>query len=321
MVPRLRPHVGFVPLFWRLFIPNATVLAVASVALMVQPPSGHIPVVAGGLGVMLVIDLVLMRRAFAPLARLTATIGRVDPLRPGTRLAVPGSQSEVTLLAARFNAMLERLETERRESARRAGIERDAERRLLAATLQGELGERLAGMHRRVARMGATAPPDQREGLDGLRSELERTDADVRRLAHRLRPEALDALGLVPALAELVERLADNTDVRIAPSFEVGLPPLHEDEELVLFRVAQESLTNAIRHADASRVEVGLARVDGHVVLRVCDDGRGLNGAQVSDGGIRTMRERAVSVAGRLEITSPARGCGTEVRLEVPLPR
>jgi two-component system sensor histidine kinase UhpB len=318
MAERVRPQLGFVPLFWRLFIPNATVLAVASTVLMVQPPSGRIPVVAAGLAVMLVIDVVLMRHAFAPLARLTATIAQVDPLRPGTRLPVSGSQSEVTLVAARFNAMLERLETERRESARRVLIERDEERRLLAATLQGELAERLAEMHRRVAGMVEAAPPDQREGLDALRSELERTGADVRRLAHRVRPEVLDTLGLVPALAALVERLADNTAVRIAPSFEPDLPPLREDEELVLFRVAQESLTNAIRHADASRVEVALAREDGHVVLRVRDDGRGLDGAQVSDGGIRTMRERAVSVAGRLEIISPAPGHGTEVRLEVP---
>jgi two-component system sensor histidine kinase UhpB len=258
----------YLPLFWRLFIPNATLLAVACVVLLVEPANGHVAVLAGGLLLMLVMNVGLMRYAFAPLARLATLMERIDPLRPGERLPLPASQSEVTLLTESFNAMLDRLEGERRDSARRALSEREAERR---------------------------------------------------RLARALRPEALDALGLVPALTNLTERLAERTGLEIVRDLQRDLPPMGDAEELVLFRIAQESLTNAIRHASASRVDVSLRRADGWVELRVRDDGTGLRSDNIGEGGIRTMRERAVSIGGRLEIRSGNGTPGTEVRLELPV--
>jgi two-component system sensor histidine kinase UhpB len=318
MVRRHAHGVGYLPLFWRLFIPNATVLAVASVVLIVQPPNGRILVLAGGLAVMLAVNLVLMRRAFLPLQRLTTLMERVDPLRPGERLPEPASQSEVTVLTASFNAMLDRLEAERRDSARRSLSEREAERRRLAAELHDELGQDLTAILLQVDRLAAEGPDDLRGRLLELRGEVGKSIEDVRQLARQLRPEALDTLGLVPALTNLVERLAARTPVHIGRAFDRDLPALGDEEELVLFRVAQESLTNAIRHAGARHIDVVLEGDESRVRLVVRDDGRGMRDSARIDGGIRTMRERAVSVGGRLDIAS--NGEGTEVQLALPGP-
>src|SRR4051794_27769488 len=103
---------SYIPLFWRLFVPNATVLAAACAILIVEPANGRVIALAGGFVTLLAVNLVLMRRAFEPLTRLTVLMTRVDPLRPGERIDVPGPASEVTVLADAFNAMLDRLETE-----------------------------------------------------------------------------------------------------------------------------------------------------------------------------------------------------------------
>ena len=107
---------------------------------------------------------------------------------------------------------------------------------------------------------------------------------------------------------------ATPVETRLAGS----LPSLGEDAELVLYRVAQEALTNAVRHADASRIELALSSREGGVRLRVCDDGKGLDGARPGNG-VRGMRERALLVGGSLTIR-PGPERGVEVLLEVPAP-
>ena len=124
-----RTSSPYIPLFWRLFVPNAAVLLGAWVVLTIQPANGRILVLAAGLVVLLTVNLILMRRAFAPLARLTALMDEIDPLQPGRRLPPLGPASEVTRLTDAFNRMLDRLETERRESAMRALAAEAAERR------------------------------------------------------------------------------------------------------------------------------------------------------------------------------------------------
>jgi two-component system sensor histidine kinase UhpB len=309
----------FVSLFWRLFIPNATVLVVAGVVLLIEPANGRILALGGGLAALLAVNLVLMRRAFASLVHLTGLMRRVDPLRPGQRIHVPGPESEVTLLAEAFNEMLDRLETERRESGRRALSERESERRLLAAELHDELGQRLTALALLLSRSLARAPGELRGELAAARDLVLRTVEDVRALARRLRPEALDALGLVPALTNLVERLSQSTGLPVERSWQRDLPRLDPDVELVVYRVAQESLTNVVRHARATRACVALGREDGEVVLTVSDDGVGLADANGGGSGVRGMRERALLVGGQLSLEASPGGRGTTVRLRVPL--
>jgi len=143
----------------------------------------------------------------------------------------------------------------------------------------------------------------------------------VRGLARRLRPEVLDELGLVPALRSLCDRIEKSTGLIVRRSLDPDVPPLSPDAELVAYRVAQEALTNVVRHAGADAAHVRLAADGDGVELVVSDDGVGVSAAAAEDsaGGIRGMRERALLIGGRLEV-APAPGGGTAVRLHVPRP-
>jgi two-component system sensor histidine kinase UhpB len=301
-------------LFWHLFVPNATVLTVACVVLIFEPANGRVAVLLGGLVVMVAANLVLIRRAVWPLVRLTEHMDRVDPLVPGIRLPVPDEVSEVRLLTESFNEMLGRLEIERRESGRRALREREAERKRVAGELHDEIGQTLTALGLQLDRLTRRAPPELRSECEDVRDAVLASVDDVRRLARELRPEALDALGLVPALTNLAERMSQRTGIPITRRLRRDLPPLEDDEQLALFRIAQEGLTNAVRHADPRHIELALDGSGSEVVLTVTDDGKGIDGAD-QDGGILAMRERAVALDGHLAVGTPPGG-GTELRLE-----
>lgn len=307
-------------MFWRLFIPNATVLVAACVLLILAPPNGRAAILVSGLVVMLLTDLALMRWAFAPLQRLFALMRRVDPLAPGRRLSVGGPESEVTELTRAFNDMLDRLEDERRDSARRALAAQESERRRVASELHDEVGQALTAVLLELDRIGRTAPEDLQGEIRYARETAANSLEDVRRIARRLRPEALDDLGLVSALINLSERMEEATGVRIERRLERALPPLSAEAELVIYRIAQESLTNAARHAGSSEIELALQAEGACVRLIVRDDGDGFDPELEGHyGGIRGMRERAVLVGARLLIESIP-GDGTRVSLELDAP-
>jgi two-component system sensor histidine kinase UhpB len=307
----------YVRLFWRLFLPNAVVLTAACLLLIAAPPNGRVIVLVSGLAVMLVINVLLMRRAFAPLERLTGLMRRIDPLKPGQRLPVGSSESEVTEMTRAFNDMLDRLETERRESARRALSAQEAERQRVATELHDEVGQSLTAILLQLEHLARAAPDGMSEQLlesqESARSSLE----EVRRIARRLRPEALDELGLRSALTNLSDRVATQASLGLIRKFDRDLPRLSPDAELVLYRVAQEGMTNAVRHAHASSLELRLKRSPRGVLLQVLDDGQGLEDGE-EGGGTRGMRERALMVGADLQILTRVSG-GVEVRLEVPV--
>jgi two-component system sensor histidine kinase UhpB len=239
----------------------------------------------------------------------------IDPDEPGRRLeGVDLGEPRVASLAGAFNSMLDRLENERRESARVALAAQERERLRVARELHDEIGQALTAATLKAERAAMGDPADLQEVADQIKGSLD----DVRRIARELRPEALDDLGLHNALISLCSRVAAQSGVRVERRIEGGFPPLDPDVELVVYRVAQESLTNVVRHAQATRAIVSLQPADGWVVLRVSDDGQGLpEPLPEGTAGIGGMRERALLVGGRLAIASEP-GAGTDVELRVP---
>ena len=138
---------------------------------------------------------------------------------------------------------------------------------------------------------------------------------DVRRIALELRPEALDGLGLSSALMTLCDRLSASTDVAIARSIDRGLPGLSPEQELGIYRVAQEALTNLVRHSGADVAHVSLGTNAGGVRLEVADEGMGF-GENVPGTGLRGMRERAELIGASLAIGQAAQG-GVMIQLDL----
>ena len=226
--------------------------------------------------------------------------------------------AEVVALAEAFNEMLDRLEGERRDSGRRALAAQEAERRRIARELHDEIGQLLTGLILRGETLARRAPEEVRADVIGLREGAREAAEEVRLIARRLRPEALDELGLQSALLALCTSVAESGDLEVQRRFARDLP-LTAEEELVIYRVAQESLTNVVRHARARRVTLTLeADADRGVVLVVADDGVGVPDEAASDSsGIRGMRERALLVGAQLTVRA-VEPHGTEVTLRLP---
>ncbi len=314
-------------LLWRVFLANCLVLVVALLLLTFSPITIDAPielwqfaVLLAGFVVLVVLNLVLLRRVLAPLFQLTEAMSSVDPDRPGRRLAgIRPRSAEGQALVRAFNAMLDRLESARREAARTALAAQEAERLRIARELHDEIGQTLTAVTIKAERAAegdpALLPAALRQVADAVRESLD----EVRRISRELRPEALDDLGLVNALIALCSRIGAQGGPVVKRELQGKLPPLPPDVELVIYRVAQESLTNAARHADARTVTVSLQADAETLTLRVTDDGKGMP-AQLPAGtaGIAGMRERAMLVKGRLSIESRPDE-GTEVRFTVPL--
>jgi two-component system, NarL family, sensor histidine kinase UhpB len=312
-------------LFRRLFLTYVAVVGLAVAVLVLAPITVSVPtaltelaVILGGFVVTLVIFRVFLQRALAPLHTLTQVMHEVDPLAPGQRIDVATGDQEVAALAEAFNEMLDRLEGERRDSGRRALAAQEAERRRIARELHDEIGQLLTGLILRGETLARRAPEEVRADIVGLREGAREAAEEVRLIARRLRPEALDELGLQSALLALSTTVAERGGLEVQRRFERDLP-LTAEEELVIYRVAQESLTNVVRHAQARRVTLTLeSSPDRDVTLTVRDDGVGISPEATSDSnGIRGMRERALLVGAHLTVQT-VEPRGTEVSLRLP---
>jgi two-component system sensor histidine kinase UhpB len=305
------------------FAINAFLLAVATLLLAVTPVTIHAPIallegvdLVVALAVMLVANFLLLRHTLSPLDRLVERMRTTDLLQPGQRLPESGGV-EAAALVRGYNQMLDRLEAERRDSGRRALRAQEAERLRIARGLHDEVGQVLTGV---LLQLDSLAVDENRRQIEETKHAVRQTLEEVRRIAQELRPEMLEHLGLVSALTELTRKFAEQSGIDLSRGFAGQLPPLSDEAEIAIYRVAQESLTNVARHAQASHVEVTLEPGPHSVVLRVVDDGRGLPGVETSangHGGLRGMRERALLVSGALAIKRSDTG-GVEVRLEVP---
>ena len=314
-------------LLWLVFFGNCSVLVVALLLLTFSPITVDAPIELGqfllllaGFFVLVALNLLVLRRVLGPLLQLTELMSSIDPDRPGRRLSGAHPRSaEGRALVASFNAMLERLETARHQAARTALAAQEAERLRVARELHDEIGQTLTAVTIQAERAAEDDPASAsialRRVADAVRDSLD----EVRRIARELRPEALDDLGLVNALIALCRRHDAQDGPVVTRRFQTALPQLPPDVELVIYRIAQESLTNALRHSGADSVAVSLEADAETLTLRVVDDGRGMPSELPEDtAGVAGMRERALLVGGRLSIASRPGG-GTEVRLSIPV--
>jgi two-component system sensor histidine kinase UhpB len=322
-----RPPTRRIPLLWLIFLANALVLAIGLLLLTFTPITVHAPIELGqfallfaGFLLLLLLNVALLRRVLSPLLKLTQVMSSVDPDRPGRRLTgVEPRSAEGRALADAFNAMLDRLEHARHEAARTALAAQEAERLRVARELHDEIGQTLTAVTIQAERAADGDPQLAAQALrdvaDGVRESLD----EVRRIARELRPEALDDLGLVNALIALSTRIGAQGGPRVERDLPATLPRLAPDVELVIYRIAQESMTNALRHSGARSVKVSLAADAQFVTLAVTDDGRGLpTPLPAGTAGMAGMRERALLVGGMLSVASSPEG-GTEVRLTIPI--
>lgn len=313
-------------LFWRVFGANALVFIVAGLILALSPATVSFPITLGeaatlaaGIAGMLLINLVLMRRSFTPLSTLAALMRRVDPLRPGQRVQFQTHDRELSDLVASFNGMLDRLETERRASARRELEARDAEQRRIAGELHDEIGQRLTVMLLMLANAQADADRVTAERLQQARDLTHEIIDGLRDLVLGLRPQALDQFGITKALHSLARGLEQRTGIPIDRRLDDVNGVVSPIVGLVIYRVAQEALTNAVRHAPGASVCLELEyQPAGALRLRVSDRGPGLPAPEERShgAGLRWMAERAVLIGGTLVLESSS--AGTTVILTIP---
>jgi two-component system, NarL family, sensor histidine kinase UhpB len=271
--------------------------------------------------VALAVNLIVLRRRFAPLESLIEEMEKVDLNRPVPLLPESidgvGETTEVERIELAFVRMIRRLEAERRRAGSAALRAQEEERARVARDLHDEVNQSLTGLLLRLEAVREAAPPELEPELARTRSLANQAMQELLSLARQLRPTALDDLGLAAAIAGQVEQLRrSGLEAELATGGDFS--DLDDDVQLVVYRVAQEALTNAARHSEAGRISVSLRRAGSGVELEVADDGRGFAFAQSERGlGIGGMRERALLIGAELTIESRP-GHGTTVRLTVP---
>lgn len=252
-----------------------------------------------------------------------ANAPRPDPAAEGASLA-----ARVERLAGENRALFERLlddERRFRRLALSAWRVQEAERRRVARELHDGIGQELTALKIRLERLAERAAAGRSELEPGLAEAVTaaaRALGDVRRLSHLLRPRLLDDLGLVPALGWLARTLGEGTGFEVR--FEdrgIGEERLDAEVETLLFRVAQEALSNALRHSGAGGASVELERTAaGRLRLAVRDRGSGFDpraATAVAGSGLAGMRDRVELFGGRLAVdTAPGRG--TAIAVELP---
>lgn len=328
------------PLFYKILVANAAIVILGAIAgtattiRFLRVATDHSPAelivlfAAAGTVLSVLVNAIILRLALDPLSILERTAKRVQDGDTDARAPYsPFADRDLTHLTWTFNGMLESLSLYRRqirEVAARALNASEEERKRIARELHDETAQTLAALliRLRIARDKEDAA--ERDALlDEVRRELGAALEGVRRYARGLRPPALDELGLVPAIASYARLLEDAG----APAISIDADPvgglLSDEAELALYRIVQEALSNAARHADADHVRIRIRRRPGEVRATVEDDGKGFDVAETiasnSNGlGLFGMQERAAYVGGDVEVTSMP-GEGTRVVARVPI--
>ncbi len=316
------------PIFTEVLLLNAAMvaLAAAAAALATGFSAEHVEtlivIAAAAAAITCLLNVAILRRRFTPLEAVITEMEKVDLSRPGANLPAwidgVAETEEAERLELAFLRMMRRLEAERRRSSSAALTAQEEERARVARDLHDQVNQSLTGVLLRLEATRTDAPPELAGEIEETSRLAHQAMDELLTVARQLRPTALDDLGLRAAIAGLLEQL----DLRdLSTSFKCEGDPADLDPEiqLVVYRVSQEAIGNAVRHSGAGRIEVSLARQGDRFELIVVDDGSGFTFDQATSGlGLGGMRERAILVGGELNIESRP-DHGTSVRLTVPV--
>ena len=276
-------------------------------------------VLVAALMAMVLLNGWLLRRRFAPLGELITAMEGLDFGGRDTRERIPTANvEEVVRLHQAFDRMLERLEAERSRTATAVLQAQEGERARLARDLHDEANQALTGVLLRLEATAQHAPPQLRDELRETQAVATRAMGELVHLARELRPIALDDLGLGAALRTQIADFGRRAGIETTLALpQAGLEDLDSDEQLVVYRVVQEGLSNVAQHAGARNVRVDVERRGEGTVVRVADDGEGFTSGEQPNGlGLTGMRERAVLAGGRLDVSSSP-GAGTTIELRL----
>ncbi|MBI5880478.1 MAG: ATP-binding protein [Chloroflexi bacterium] len=338
--PSFAARALHMPALYKILIANSLIIAIGAVAgtvitvLHVQmfPDDVHYELIAifaaAGLLISFAANYFTVKIALQPLDRLQAA---VDQVRRGTRAVTvstgPVSDERFDQLAGTFNQMISALEADARQMRRlSAAILRaqEDERQRVARELHDETAQALTSLLVRLRLLERAADPAEAQAhLQELRQLTAQALDEVRRVALELRPKILDDLGLGAALAWRVDELNALHGARATLQISGSEARLPREVELVFYRVAQEGLTNAVRHAQANQIKLALKREGGRLSLVVEDNGRGFDvGAMLAQPGrglgLLGMKERLALIGGEMTIESRPGG-GTRLMASTPL--
>ncbi|MDI3298533.1 MAG: sensor histidine kinase [Bacillota bacterium] len=331
-----------VSMLWKVMIANGVIIVIGAVGGVSLTLWGFrsgtvlqamLPFVVLGLAATLAVNFLLVELAFRPIYQLRDVMEAVEHGQLEARAPEIRDDPDVRRVAETLNAMLDRLQQQRRMAASQILAALEGERKRIARELHDETSQALAtlllhldltarSLPRCSDEQGQSQVQQAQKRLQESRQLVETTLDEVRKLTVELRPTVLDDLGLVPALRWYVHTKLDPAGVEAkldVTGFEHRLP---DELETVIFRVVQEAITNVLLHARAQRVSVELHEEPDLLYVRVQDDGRGFSPEQLIGQpersiGLAGMRERAALVGGRLEIRSRP-GQGTTVELTIP---
>ena len=234
-------------------------------------------------------------------------------------LEIIGNVVGTSLSNAQLLRDLRYKEAELRRALRRAVELQEDERKRVARELHDEVGQALTSILIRLKTLQEEETDDEhRERLDDLRSLTAQTIEGLRRLAMDLRPAALDSLGIVAALQWYTRQCAERAGLDIKFVGPDKFERLPMETELILYRVAQEGITNAIRHGKAQNIEIYLEKKPNTIQLTIKDNGKGFNPVATNHGlGLVGIRERVELLDGIFNVkTTP--GSGTQLLIEIP---
>ncbi|MCB8915765.1 MAG: sensor histidine kinase [Thermoleophilales bacterium] len=316
------------PIFTEVLLLNAAMvaLATAAAALTTGFSTDHVEtlilIAAAAAAVTCLLNIAILRRRFTPLEAVITEMEKVDLSQPGANLPAwidgVAETEEAERLELAFLRMMRRLEAERRRSSSAALAAQEEERARVARDLHDQVNQSLTGVLLRLEATRSEAPPELAPEIEETSRLAHQAMDELLTVARQLRPTALDDLGLRAAIAGLVEQ-PDRPGLSAAFTCEDDPSALDPDIQLVIYRVSQEAIGNAVRHSGATQIAATLTRNGDNFVLTVTDDGNGFSFDQSTSGlGLGGMRERALLVGGELDIESRS-GHGTTIRLTVPV--